>query len=299
MAAGPRGTRVTAMSTLQRPTTRSRVWPGAAVVLVVLLGVLFTMGTTGPFTVVLPSVIAGAAVAFAVWAVRQTRLNRAEYEARLTRWAAAEAVLGERLRIARDLHDIVSHGLGLITVRAAATRHLTGGADPDVDEMRAALGDIETAGRHATGELRRMLAVLRAGDDDAPRGPAEGLTELAGIVASAGVAGLRIALRSEEVGTVSQGVQMTVCRTVREALNNAARHVGPTDVEVRVHRDGDAVVVTIRDSGPDGSWPAAPGAGHGLTGLRERVTGLGGSFLAEPVGPGFHVVARIPDEATT
>jgi signal transduction histidine kinase len=277
--------------------TRSRVWPVAAVVLVVLVAVLFTTGTTGRVTVLLPSLIAATAVAFAIWAVRRSRLNRADYEARLTEWAAGEAVLAERLRIARDLHDIVSHGLGLITVRAAATRHLTGGADPDVDELRAALADIETAGRHATGELRRMLTVLRAEDDDVPRGPAEGLAELPGIVASAGVAGLRTELTVQELGEVSQGVQMTVCRTVREALNNAARHAGPTDVRVRVHRDGDAVVVTISDSGPDGPWPAAPGAGHGLAGLRERVTGLGGSFLAERAGAGFRVAARIPDEA--
>jgi two-component system sensor histidine kinase DesK len=287
------------VSTTQRPTTRSRVWPVTAVVVIVLLTSLFTVGTTGRVTVALPSLIALAAVALAVWAVRQTRSNRADYEARLTRWAATEAVLAERLRIARELHDIVSHGLGLITVRAAATRHLTGGDDPDVGEMRTALADIETAGRHATGELRRMLTVLRAEDDDAPRGPAEGLAELPGIVTAAGVAGLRTRLTVEELGEVSQGVQMTVCRTVREALNNAARHAGPTDVEVRVHRDGDAVVVTISDGGPDGAWPAAPGARHGLTGLRERVTGLGGSFLAEATDAGFRVVARIPDAEAT
>jgi two-component system, NarL family, sensor histidine kinase DesK len=287
------------VSTMQRPTTRSRVWPVTTVVVVVLVGFLFTAGTTGPFTLVLPSLIALSAVAFAVWAVRRSRLNRADYEARLTGWAATEAVLAERLRIARDLHDIVSHGLGLITVRAAATRHLSAGDDPDVDEMRAALDDIETAGRHATGELRRMLTVLRAEDDDAPRGPAEGLAELPGIVSAAGVAGLRTRLTVEDPGEVSQGVQLTVCRTVREALNNAARHAGPTDVGVTVHRDGEAVVVTISDGGPDGAWPAAPGAGHGLTGLRERIAGLGGSFLAEHTTPGFRLVARIPDREAT
>jgi len=336
MAGGRRGTRVTVVSTTQRPTVRSRVWPAAAAVAVVLFVALFAMGATGPLTVVVPSLIAVAAVAFAFWAVRRAGAERAAYEDRLTRWAATEAVLAERLRIARDLHDIVSHGLGLITVRAAAARHLTAPADPQTDEMRAdgtqtddvpaddvpadhapadhvpadhapadhapaddlrtALADIEKAGRQATAELRRMLTVLRAGDADAPREPPESISAVPAIVAAAGIAGLRTRLRLEDLGDVSQGAQVAVCRTVREALNNVARHAGPADVDVRIHRDGGAVSVSISDSGPDGRWPAAPGAGHGLTGLRERITALGGSFRAEPASGGFRVTARIPDE---
>ncbi|WP_327001640.1 histidine kinase [Dactylosporangium sp. NBC_01737] len=203
-----------------------------------------------------------------------------------------EAVLAERLRIARDLHDIVSHGLGLITVRAAATRHL-----PKPGEVAAALTDIEDASRHATAELRRMLTVLREPAAGGLRAPLDGIDDLPRIVDGAAVAGLRTRLTVDPLGEVSQGVQVAVCKTVREALSNAARYAGPTDVRVRVHRDGRYVVVAVTDAGPaDDGWRASPGAGHGLDGLRERVGSLDGTLTAERVDAGFRVTARIPDE---
>jgi signal transduction histidine kinase len=274
----------------QRPARRSRVTPVTGTALVVLVAVLLVVGAEGVLAVVLPSIIAVTAAGVAAWAIWRSRTDRIEYEARLTRWAASEAVLAERLRLAGDLHDIVSHGLGLITVRAAAAR-LTG----DPAEARAALSDIETAGRDATAELRRMLTVLRTAGEAGPRLPVEDLARLPDIVA--GAAGVRARLRIDPVGAVSRGVQAAVCRTVREALHNVARHVGPSDVRVHVYRDGDTVVATVHDDGPDGPWPSAPGAGHGLTVLRERVAALGGTVLAEPVEQGFRVVARIPDGA--
>jgi two-component system sensor histidine kinase DesK len=237
-------------------------------------------------------VIAVTAIGVAAWAIRRSRAERLEYEARLTDWAAAEAVLAERLRLAGELHDIVSHGLGLITVRAAAAR-LTG----DPAEAHEALSDIENAGRDATAELRRMLTVLRNPGDAGPRRPVEDLAGLPTILAGTAAAGVRPRLRVDELGPVSPGVQLAVCRTVREALHNVARHAGPSDVRVHVYRDGDAVVTSVHDQGPDWHWPSAPGAGHGLTGLRERVTALGGTLDAGPAGPGFRLVARIPDGA--
>jgi signal transduction histidine kinase len=266
--------------------------PVVAVAGSVLVMALCTVGADGPLAIVLPPLMVGGAVAAAVWAVRRAGADRASYESRLTAWAASEAVLAERLRIARDLHDIVSHGLGLITVRAAATRHL-----PKPAEVEAALNDIEEASRHATAELRRMLAVLREPSAADRRAPVDSLDDLPGIVHGASRAGLRTRLAVEPLGPVSQGVQVAVCRTVREALSNAARHAGPTDVRVRVYRDGTDVVVTVADTGPpaDG-WPASPGAGHGLAGLRERVVSLGGTLSAEPVDAGFRVTARMPDE---
>ncbi len=276
-----------------RPSGRRSVLPVLVIVGLVLLMALCTVGGEGPASVAVPWIMVGGAAAAAVWAVRRSRADRNAYEARLTAWAASEAVLAERLRIARDLHDIVSHGLGLITVRAAATRHL-----PKPAEVAAALTDIEDASRHATAELRRMLTVLRSGDGAEPRAPLDGLDDLPRIVEGAAVAGLRTELAVDPLGEVSQGVQVAVCRTVREALSNAARYAGPTDVRVRVHRDGRHVVVAVSDAGPgqDG-WHASPGAGHGLAGLRERVASLDGTLTAEPVDGGFRVTARIPDDA--
>lgn len=266
---------------------------------VAILLVLLTVGGEGPASVLVPSLLAVAAVGVAVWAVHRARVDRAAYETRLTDWAAAGAVQAERMRVAGDLHDIVSHGLGLITVRAAAARHVTatGGAGA-LAEARQALADIERAGRDATAELRRLLFVLRsASDAAAPRMPVDNLERLPEIVRGATLAGLCTTLTVDDVGDVSQGVQVAVCRVVREALSNAARHAGPTKVHVHVRRDGAAAVVSITDTGPSGVWHPAPGAGHGLIGLRERVAALGGVLLAEPVENGFRVLARIPDRA--
>jgi two-component system sensor histidine kinase DesK len=278
------------VNAFERPAWRSRAVPVVLVTAAVLVMAMCTVGVEGPAARVLPVVIGGSAVAAAVWAVRRWRADRAEYERRLTAWAATEAVLAERLRIARDLHDLVSHGLGLITVRAAATRF-----EPEPADMRAALDDIETTSRDTTAELRRMLTVLRDPSAPGPRAPLEGLDALPEIVRAAEAAGLRPALTVGELGHVSPGVQVAVCRTVREGLANTARHAGPADVTVRVRRDGPHVLVTVADTGPADGWRPTPGAGHGLAGLRERVTSLGGALTAERVDGGFHLAARIPD----
>ncbi|WP_239314059.1 sensor histidine kinase [Plantactinospora mayteni] len=280
------------MNAHPRPAMRFSAMPVVAAVISVLVMVMCTVGAQGPLGVVLPPLIVGTAVAAAVWAVRRSRADRTAYESRLTAWAASEAVLAERLRIAHDLHDIVSHGLGLITVRAAATRHL-----PKPADVEAALTDIEDASRHATTELRRMLTVLREPSAASGRAPVDNLDDLPGIVHGASLAGLRTRLTVEPLGPVSQGVQVAVCKTVREALSNAARYAGPTEVRVRVYRDGTYLVVTVADTGPsvDG-WRASPGAGHGLTGLRERIGSLGGTLSADHVDAGFRVTARIRDE---
>jgi signal transduction histidine kinase len=143
-----------------------------------------------------------------------------------------------------------------------------------------------------------MLTVLREPSATGSRAPVDSLEDLPGIVRGASLAGLRARLTAEPLGPVSQGVQVAVCRTVREGLSNAARHAGPTDVRVRVYRDGADVVVTVADIGPSADgWQASPGAGHGLAGLRERVGSLGGVLSADRVDAGFRVTARIPDEA--
>lgn len=267
--------------------------PLIAALAVVLTLAMCTVGVEGPVARMIPVIIGGSAAATAFWAVRRWRSGRIEYERRLTAWAATEAVLEERLRIARDLHDLVSHGLGLITVRAAATRHLE-----QSGPIRAALDDIEETSRQATAELRRMLAVLRE-PGTVPLAPADTLDTLPEIVRAAGTAGLRPSLASGELGVVSPGVQVAICRAVREGLANVARHAGPVDVAVRVHRDGRHVVVTVADDGPAPGWRAVPGAGHGLAGLRERVGSLGGGLVAEPVDGGFRLTARVPDGVRT
>jgi signal transduction histidine kinase len=233
-------------------------------------------------------------------AVQRNRRERLDYENRLAAWAADRAVTQERLRIARDLHDISSHGLGIITVRAASTGYLTG---PDADaECRRAMRDIERISRSTTAELRRMLTLLRGpGDEPAPLRPADTLATLPGIVEDAERNGLIVRLTTTGLGNkngradgIGPSIQLTACAVVREALANALRHAGPTTAEVLVARNGDAIAVDIHDDGPVPGWRDAPGAGRGLTGLRERLAAQGGALTASRTGQGFHVHADIP-----
>ncbi|WP_053206755.1 sensor histidine kinase [Jiangella muralis] len=273
-----------------RPTWRSRAWPIAWAALFLLVSGLMTIGNQNPATQLLPLVVVGLAVLVSVWAVLRTRRDRRAHEDRLAAWAGERSAQAERLRIAGDLHDLVSHGLGLITVRAAVAARLD-----DPSERATALVDIEEVSRETTTELRRMLTVLRTPDAAATLRPAESLADLPGIVAAARGAGLDATLEAAAGDGVSPGTQLTVCAVVREALSNAARHAGPTRVRVGVRRDGGSVVVTVGDDGPAPGWEPRPGAGHGLAGLRERVTALGGTLAAGPAGAGFGVTAALPD----
>ncbi|MEU4241817.1 histidine kinase [Actinoplanes sp. NPDC026619] len=280
-----------------RPAWRSRAWLVAVAVLVVLAFVLTTAGFASPVSAWATLVAAaGFTVAMIGWALIRTNAQRRHYEDELAAWAAERATQGERLRIARELHDLASHGLGLITVRAGAARSVTG---PSGEAERAdALADIERISRQATTELRRMLAVLRT-PGPAPLRPGDTLADLPVIVSTAIDAGMTAALGIGELGDVSPGVQLTACAVVREALNNTLRHAGPAHARVEVHRDQDTIVVTVQDDGPHPGWQPQPGAGHGLRGVRERVTTLAGTLEAGAKADGWLLTARIPDRAKT
>lgn len=276
-----------------RPIWRSRAWLGAVITLLVLGLVLSSVGADSP--VAEPAILvitAIVAVSVIGWTQLRIRAQRRRYEAELAAWASERSAQAERLRIAADLHDLVSHGLGLITVRAAAARGIAGQGEES--EQAHALADIERAGRETTTELRRMLTVLRD-PGTAPLRPADTLDDLPAVVQAGNVAGLTATLAVDELGDVSPGVQLTACAVVREGLNNTLRHAGPTDVRVDVRADGEVVVVEVQDAGPQGPWQPQSGAGHGLDGLRERVSALGGELSAERHERGFRVVARIPD----
>lgn len=259
--------------------------------MVLVLIMTFVLGMHRYLAMILP---AGIALSVAIWAVSRLGTERAAHEAALTRWAASEAIVGERLRIARDLHDIVSHGLGMITVRAATARHLNGQVT-NGKELLDAIEDVENLSRQATLELRRMLETLRQEDERAPRHPADTLASLPGIIAGAQRAGLRVELHQDELGTVSPGAQLAICAIVREGLGNSVRHAGFTRVRVDLSRTRNTISVSISDDGPSRGWAAKPGAGHGLIGLRERVSNLGGTFSARPHGTGFRLEATVPE----
>ncbi|TDC83347.1 two-component sensor histidine kinase [Micromonospora sp. KC606] len=285
------------MTESRRRSRQSWLLLPAGALLIVMMAVL-ALGLTWPWVTVL---LFGFA-AVSVWAIVRLLVERAEHERAMARRDVAEAVLAERLRLARDLHDIVSHGLGMITVRAAAAAHLHA-RKPDDQALLAAIEDVEAISRKATVELRRMLDALREVDDRPARHPTETLASLPEIIEGARRAGLRVELTQEEFGAVSPGAQVAICRVVREGLANSARYAGSTTVDVRLTRTPAAVSVTIDDAGPTRGWAVRPGAGHGLIGLRERVSSLGGTLTAEPRAKeqgepaGFRLEAIIPEGA--
>ena len=207
----------------------------------------------------------------------------------------AAAVAAERLTIARDLHDLVSHGLGLITVRAAVARSVDATSP---DRLMAALGDIEQASRATTLELRRMLQVLRSSQSP-PLSPAPGAPNWQESITAAERAGLTVEAAGTSVAVNSNGVALAVHRILQEGLANVTRHAGPTKVRIDLTRNGDTLCLTMADEGPVPGWRARPGAGHGLLGLQERVAALGGELSHSSSPAGFRLVAELPDPEPT
>ena len=258
--------------------------------LLAVAGLTVALGPTWPVA----TGLAAIGITVGAWSVKLLRDERSAHESALAQAAASEAALTERLAIARDLHDIVSHGLGMITVRSATARHVNAAA-PDASDLLKALDDVETISRQATGELRQMLRTLRGSDDPAPLRPAETLDAVPEIVDAARRAGLSVELRTGALPQLSAGVQVAICAVVREGLANAARHAGGTDVQVGISLEDGVVNVLGVDTGPAEHWRAVAGAGRGLVGLRERVAGRGGTLDAGPYGTGFRLAASLPD----
>lgn len=228
---------------------------------------------------------------------RASELERVNEELRAQREETARlAALDERARIAREVHDVVAHSVSLMVVQSGAARHLLG---HDVDKSRAALLAVESVGRDALRELRRTLGVLRELDDETPsRAPQPGLHQLQSLVAAARP-GLRATLNLE-VGDrdIGAALEVTVYRIVQEALTNAIKHAPGAEVRVSVRSDDREVEVVVEDDGAASpvADPVCSTSGHGLEGMRERVSMHGGTFAAGPrPGGGFRVEVHLPE----
>jgi signal transduction histidine kinase len=199
-------------------------------------------------------------------------------------------VAEERLRIAREVHDVVGHGLATITLRAGVADRL---ADRDPAEVRTALRAIRQVSKDSLAELGALLGVLR--DDDAARAPAPDLQALPRLVDGLRGAGMDVALEVDAgAGGLPEVVAAAGYRIVQEALTNVARHAGPdASARVRLTRRDGVVEVEVRDDGRGAIGPVRPGGG--LVGMRERAAALGGRFEAggAPTG-GFRVWASLP-----
>ncbi len=261
-------------------------------------------GVSAYFAMLLIQIVINIAYFGAAWlfgdrawrsAIEQQRLAEAHAEIAAQQARLAEqAVSLERVRIARELHDVVAHHVSAMGVQAGAARRVLA-ADPE--RAADALRHVEQSARDAIGELRSLVVTLRSDDDGA--GSIPGLDGLPALVESAAASGQRVALA--EVGTpraVSPMVGLTAYRVVQEALTNARKHAGRVArVDVRVRYLPDELEVEIADDG-HGSGAGEHGAGAGLMGMRERVAALGGVLEVGPRSRGGWLVrARVASPA--
>jgi signal transduction histidine kinase len=208
---------------------------------------------------------------------------------------ARRAASEERVRIARDLHDVLAHDISLISVQAGVALHLL---DEHPEQARPALQAIRDASGDALGELRSVLDILRQGEA-APRQPAAGLRDLDALVARSRATGLDVVVEGAdtvEAAHLSPGVDLAAFRVVQEALTNVVRHARAERATVRLRCDDGTLTVQVDDDGvgPPAGAERSPG-GRGIVGMRERARALGGDLDAGPrPGRGFRVRARFP-----
>jgi signal transduction histidine kinase len=216
---------------------------------------------------------------------RATRAERAREE------RARAAVADERARIARELHDVVGHSVSVMTVQASAVRRLL---RPHQEKQRDALLVVEQTGREALAEMRRMVGVLRRPEEAPALAPQPSLEYLNKLVENAREAGLPVELSIEgRPEQLSAGVDLTAYRLVQEALTNALKHAHARHAEVLVRYGDGHVELTVSDDGR--GVGSGDGGGHGLVGMRERVSVYGGELEAGPqAGGGYRLRAKLP-----
>ncbi len=228
---------------------------------------------------------------------RQHELTDAQRLAQQRADEGRRAVSAERLRIARDLHDVVAHSMSVIAVQAGVAHHVI---DERPELARQALGSIEATARAGLVEMRRLLGVLRSEGDDGDRagaGPAEGLRDLDRLFEQFRAAGLHLeAIDLDDLGDLPAALDISAYRIIQEALTNVLRHGGPT-AALAITRSAAALQIEVCDDGriPDPTRSAPLGSGHGLTGMRERAALFGGTLDAGPRPEGgFRLLVELP-----
>ncbi|MEW2452521.1 sensor histidine kinase [Streptomyces parvulus] len=296
---------VIALYTVAASTDRPTTWRVGLLTMTVLTGAAMLFGPLPWYAQENLAVFAWTGIgASAGDAVRSRRAfvqairDRAEKAERTREEEARRRVAEERLRIARDLHDVVAHHIALVNVQAGVASHVM---DKRPDQAKEALAHVRDASRSALDELRATVGLLRqTGDPEAPTEPAPGLERLDELVGTFHHAGLPVEVARADQGTeLPAAVDLAAYRIIQEALTNVRKHAGrQAKAEVSVVRVGANIEVTVLDDGTgdgarDGEAPA--GGGHGLLGMRERVTAVRGTLTTGPrYGGGFRVHAILP-----
>jgi signal transduction histidine kinase len=300
--------RIAVALVLYTVAARSRAGATVAALAVAELGVIAAWHSPAYVPNLLPRIAAAAVVQAAAWTVGFAARTQRQYAAGLREQAetrvqaetdrSRRALAEERLRIARELHDVVAHSMGVIAVQAGAAGHV---AATHPREAVQALHAIEETSRSALQELRRMLTVLRE-DSHGPDGtaagllPAPGLADLPGLIERTRQAGLCIELtQTGEPARLAEGSGLAAFRIVQEALTNVVRHAGADHARVRLEHGPRGLGITVTDNGTGSGLPGPPREGHGLQGMRERAALYGGDFGAGPrPGGGYQVSAFLP-----
>jgi signal transduction histidine kinase len=242
-------------------------------------------------TAVLLIVLLSAAELIRIRGQRAAALQRSREE-ELRRRASEE-----RMRMARDLHDVVAHNISVINVQANTALHLM---DRQPERAHSALTTINEVSKQALVELRSVLGVLRDADESAPRSPSPSLSRLGDLADRASAAGLAVRIeQADRPVPLPADVDLAAYRIIQEALTNTARHSGGTKATVRVRDDDGTLVIEVDDDGVARPASRPPGRGngpgHGIAGMTERATALGGTLQAGPRPEGgFGVRARLP-----
>ncbi len=270
---------------------RRRAIAGLALGLALLTAV-FLLEAESTFVgdlVFIGGILGSAWVLAAVLRERSDRADRLVVERDVR---AREAVVEERARIARELHDVVAHAVSVIAVQSGSLRRRLRHERPDeAEELRA----IEETARQALGDMRRMLGLLRSDEDGLALTPQPGLDQVDRLVEQVRETGLAVEVAVEgERRPLPPGVDLAAYRIVQESLTNVIKHAGPARARVALRYDDRELRLEITDDGR-GPGPSVNGGGHGLVGMRERVSLYGGSLEAAPVPDGgFQVRARLP-----
>lgn len=293
----------TVASTTDRPTT----WRVGLLTMTVLTGSAMLAGSLPWYAQENLGIFAWTGMAATAGdAVRSRRAfvdairERAERAERTREEEARRRVAEERLRIARDLHDVVAHHIALVNVQAGVAAHVM---DKRPDQAKEALAHVREASRSALNELRATVGLLRqSGDPEAPTEPAPGLHRLDELVGTFHSAGLQVEVaRADQGTTLPAAIDLAGYRVIQEALTNVQKHAGvEAKAEVSVVRVGPNIEITVLDNGPGTDTGPEEGGGHGLIGMRERVTAVGGSCTAGPrYGGGFRVHAILPVKSSS